>query len=628
MAIYSGCRHRLIGSVVLLAMNFDVFAQIPGDQWATNGIVRAVARTDESLYVGGDFTQIGIKTGAFVVFDAAGTLLRPFLQVHGIVYAVVPDGAGGWYVGGAITDAAGVPRDGVLHVLADGSLDTAFAPVCDGTVYALALSGNMLYLGGDFGIAGGQARSSLAALDATSGDATPWNPGVDGVVRALLLAEDTVYVGGAFAEAGGAVRQNVAGIRIDTGQADGLDVPHDRTVYALAMGNGTLFCGGAFRQAGGLQRKNLSAIDTATGTLKDWSPNVSIGTTCYALALEGNMLVVAADDGFPDGVFRFNATTGVTLQNPLASQPVHSLRALATTSDAYYTGSIVGGLSAFGLESDLHTGWAGRVGGAVNAIAIADGLVAVGGDFRISDTQGRSGMAEFDAASGMPTDWRPSAQGTRCFVLDGDLLYAAGASVAAYRLSPEKELYWKNSSIGGGSVRAMALHEDQLFLGGTFKAVDQRARRGLASVSATTGWIGSFDPTAVLPEDHVLWVYALATTGCTVYAGGAFTALPELDRNYLAQFEIATSALTAWDPRANGPVRALSLVGESLFAGGDFSRLGGAARAHLGAIDVYTGVATDWDPGADGPVHALAAAGDTVYAGGSLRHSGRWREQA
>ncbi len=96
----------------------------------------------------------------------------------GFVSASVPDGAGGFYIGGAFGEVGGQPRKNIAHILADGSVDPAFDPGADDTVLALAVSGSTVYAGGWFTQIGGQPRSRIAALDATTGNATSWQSNV------------------------------------------------------------------------------------------------------------------------------------------------------------------------------------------------------------------------------------------------------------------------------------------------------------------------------------------------------------------------------------------------------------------------------------------------------------------
>ena len=83
---------------------------------------------DGTLYVGGDFTRAGPMTGGGVPLAVdSGQPLPSFPKVDGDVFAVVPDGAGGWYIGGAFARVGGEPRENLAHVLADATLDPAWA---------------------------------------------------------------------------------------------------------------------------------------------------------------------------------------------------------------------------------------------------------------------------------------------------------------------------------------------------------------------------------------------------------------------------------------------------------------------------------------------------------------------
>src|SRR5205807_9889179 len=104
------------------------------------------------LYFGGQFTQAGLRTGGGVPVSAITGQAEPvFAAINGLVYASIPDGQGGWFVGGAFLEAGGFLRTNLVHIKSDRSLDqigTANAP--GGPVYSLYLSGNILYVGGAF----------------------------------------------------------------------------------------------------------------------------------------------------------------------------------------------------------------------------------------------------------------------------------------------------------------------------------------------------------------------------------------------------------------------------------------------------------------------------------------------
>ena len=94
------------------------------DTWITNGPVRAIVTTPETTYIGGDFTHVGPFTGGGVPIDAStGAAVATYPKVNGTVIACIPDGSGGWYIGGYFDKVGGVVRNNIAHILANGSVD-------------------------------------------------------------------------------------------------------------------------------------------------------------------------------------------------------------------------------------------------------------------------------------------------------------------------------------------------------------------------------------------------------------------------------------------------------------------------------------------------------------------------
>src|SRR5205085_1705597 len=167
----TGCgRRHLAGIVGVLAAMLVAAApaahgrvaalrSVPARTFVTDGPVWAVAPTAGAVYIGGSFTHVGPRTGAGVGIDAStGRNLR-LPEIVGTVYAVAPDGSGGFYVGGAFTVVGGIARTNLAHVLADRSVDPTFDPGPNRIVRALAVSGSTLYAAGEFTSIGGQARN-------------------------------------------------------------------------------------------------------------------------------------------------------------------------------------------------------------------------------------------------------------------------------------------------------------------------------------------------------------------------------------------------------------------------------------------------------------------------------------
>ena len=101
----------LLGAVVVAGGNAFALPRAaaavndtPDETWVTNGDVNSVVQAGSRIYLGGDFDEVGPNTGSGVALDPA-TGARPgaFPRVNGPVYTAVPDGAGGWYIGGSFT---------------------------------------------------------------------------------------------------------------------------------------------------------------------------------------------------------------------------------------------------------------------------------------------------------------------------------------------------------------------------------------------------------------------------------------------------------------------------------------------------------------------------------------------
>src|SRR5438876_6198272 len=144
-------RFALVTAIILFASPIPATAQSVDPRFpVTDGEVRALAISGNTLYVGGAFGLIGPPTGGGVPVDTAnGAPQGSFPEVRGPVYAAVPDGSEGWFVGGAFDQVGGFPRANLAHIRGDRSVDP-WNPGANATVYALAMTGATIYAGGNF----------------------------------------------------------------------------------------------------------------------------------------------------------------------------------------------------------------------------------------------------------------------------------------------------------------------------------------------------------------------------------------------------------------------------------------------------------------------------------------------
>ena len=164
------CRKRLWLGCLLLASAWPLhtFAQpstVPRkDFWqiSENRVLTTLV-TNGVAYVGGEFGEIFRQGGQsdLVLSLETGLNESNFPQANDECLCVIPDGAGGWYLGGGFTAVGGIARTSLVHILPDNTVDPDWRPnPSDGYVSALAISGNSSTWGEVFlGSAGSLART-------------------------------------------------------------------------------------------------------------------------------------------------------------------------------------------------------------------------------------------------------------------------------------------------------------------------------------------------------------------------------------------------------------------------------------------------------------------------------------
>ena len=602
-------------------------ATLRADAWMTDGAVFDVAQSDGVTYIGGQFNNVIMNTGNGAALSIRTAIPVPLPRVSfvsststatGTILAVIPDGAGGWYVGGSFNRVDDFVRNNLAHILANGTLDPTWRPEPNSRVHALALRGNAVYAGGDFTQIGGQARNNIAALDATTGLATPWNPNATitsgttvtatgAGVRALLVDGQIIYVGGSFTSIGGATRNRIAALDSMTGNATAWNPDAGSTVRALALAGATIYAGGNFTSIGGASRNRLAALNVVTGSATAWNPNVE--SVPASLPTEINAIEVAGMIVYAGGLF--NTINNGRTRNNLAA------------IDAA-TGTII-------------MNWNPNANGQVFALAVNGGEIYAGGRFTTMGADTRRFIAALTAETGVALPWSPSLSTVipptttttdtahvYALAMNGLTLYAGGSlrtsglarkNIAAFNTATGRPTMWNPSA--NSSVTALAVSGATVYAGGSFTSIGGvAARNQLAALDARTGMATAWNPNAAGTSE----VNAIDVAGTTVYVGGLNIMIGGQARDNIVALDAGSAAVTGWNPTALGRVRALVVHGAVVYVAGDFTLINGRPRNFLAAININTGALTDWDPNASSAslVHALAVKGSTVYAGGTF----------
>ncbi len=617
--------------------------------WGTDGTVTAIAKHGNTVYVGGAFRMVGPNTGGGVPLSLErGTPNLPYPRVAGGVNAAVPDGSGGWYIGGEFNAVGGVARNNLAHILADGSV-APWDPGTNSPVAALLLHGNTLYVAGFFTTLAGLSRHYIGAVDASSGAASEWDPSANDLALTLEMQGQTVYAGGYFTAIGGKLRGRIAALDAKTGSATDWNPSANDAVFTIARAGQALFVGGYFSSIGGQRRDHLAAVDARTGMATPWDPNrtgfsgVHGYAVIYRLVVHRGVVYVGGTFSALGGIRRTclgaaDATSGRILPwdpNPQGTNV--AIGGIVVHGRTVFVGgyfSAVGGRPRSNVGAvDAVTGaaepWNPEVHGGVGAIAVSGETVYVGGSFRTIGGVRRKNIAAFDAATGAVKNWVPNPDGAIVYALavGNGIVYAGGdfnevggqprGAIAALDTSTGAATAWAPDA--DWSVRALALNGSILYAGGGFTHLGGVERRYVGAIDATTGTTTDWNPSA---ND---WVLALASSGHAVYAGGFFTRIGREQRWSFAALDEVTGAALGWSANADDIVEALAVDGATVYASGGFESIGGQARRRLAALDATTGAIKAWAPNLAGSlnsyypsVYAMVAHAGTVFVGGDF----------
>lgn len=586
------------------AMVTNLQAQSVKVPFYINGSVLASAQKGDTIFIGGGFTKFAnmdsvVQYGTPLDLVTAG-YNAAWAKPNGIVSVVIPDGSGGFYLGGEFTKVAGQDRSHIAHINNTGILTQQLAGVTlSDFVYALAFKNNILYVGGAFTLAGditlpGVTRNRLAAFDITSNTLTAWNPDVNSIVNVLAVKDTTLYAGGIFTSVGGATnRRYFTPLSLSSGAAGVWDPAADNSISAITISGDTIFVGGNYTSFSGQSRSRLAAFTDTT--LLSWNPGAD--KDVRSLAVSGNTVYAA-------GIFTM---VGGFTRNTIAA--IDRTSGITTNWDPALTGS-----------------------GVVTDIAVYNNIVYAGGNFTCTSTQTiggmqRSRLAALDATVNLnmaiPT-WSldPGSNVQHVCFSDGTLYIGLAGSMlgvkdrsrlAAFSASTGQVFGW--NPVSNSTISAMAMSSDmkKVYVTGTsLSTISGMTVTKLAAIDGVTG----IPNTSWLPNPNAAPAVILAD-GAQVFIGGSFTSVNSSTRNRLASVDTITGANTSFNPNIGGIVSAMLLKGDTLYIGGNFPTVGpGNLRNRLGAVRT-NGTVLTWNPDVTGsPVNWLALRDSTLYIGG------------
>ncbi len=565
----------LLISLLVCSLSFSqLWAQVPVGPpldytWIPNGGVSSIVPCADKVILSGNYDWIGPDSGAGIVVDKNTLAVdNGYPIINGDVSAVIPDGAGGWYVGGDFNYVGSVAIRNLVHIKADKTVDESWKPNPTSGISAMVLSGTMLYVGGSFSTIAGQPRGYVASFD--NHVLTAWNPNCTNMVEAIALSSDgRVFIGGRFSTVGGISRRSVAAVDAITGVVDSWNpnlLPSGSAgIRDIVISGSTVYLGGFFTSAGGPTRNNIAAVSLTTAAATSWNPNAS--SIVERIILDGTTAYLSGG---------FNTVGGL----PRARVAAVSLTTGVPTA---FNANVAGG---YGYDINL-SGSTLYLGGTFSS---------VNGDATIHD------FVTLDKTTGavIPGTNFDMSGGCFAFAIDGSQLFIGGYFAFLKGITGE----YRNGLIALDTTTHLpAVWDPGLSLQGSAYEF-HCANDTLYAFEKTTSNLFAINTTdgAVIPEwapvvDGNITSWAFGLDG--IYLHGNFSTINGDDRPLLGAVDYHTGATLPWIPNTSSDsftATAMDVRGDVLYLGGDIPSLGGEGRGNLGAISTVTGEILPWAP--------------------------------
>lgn len=506
-----------------------------------SSVVRALAvdAASDSLFVAGDFTEVGGQGRPYLarIGLSSGGPLDPawapdvpypvdtLRLAEGRVFAAINEGVPGRW-----------ERQLVRIDASTGSVDSAWTRTLSGDLRTIAaMPGRPLALAGSFTRVAAEPSFNLALLDAEN--AHPMKAfavGRVGRISAMTaLADGSIVIGGSFLWADGVPRSNLLRLRPDRTLDPEWDPAPDYIVNDVESdGHGAVFVAGLFSAIGGINRGLLARVPVPGNGAADaqWDPG----------------LVHAGLSGARVEALRFDGVDRLYVSGNFNALPDESRRHLARIA---LTGSDAGRVDAT---------WGPNLRG------VATDLVFDASQRLYAATGDHVQRVLTEDAGAVDADWVLSADGAVwSLAIDADQrLYMAGqfsavggtprSGLARVGLGPTATIDPTWTPIADGPVDVIAMApDDRIYAGGRFTSISQHPSPWLARLRQSTGevdttWQVSFNGPAAWGGVGEIVVGA----GNTVMVGGVFDGANASSRNGFAAFgdSIFADGLETSDP--------------------------------------------------------------------------------
>ncbi len=605
---------------------------------ATNAI-RDIVKIDNKLYLSGSFSYIGNQNNYAAFINPQTFRAEPKqLSFDDYVTATTSDDSGGWYLAGQFTTVSGT-ISGIIHLNPDLSIDTSFKVVINNNrgLFSLTKIGNTLYFGGLFDQINGVARNNAAAVNSKTGALLSWNPNANNSIRGITKVGSNLLILGDFSSVGGQFISAACLVDSISGQVQIFNLNLQGSIYCSARQGNTLYLGGNFSTTGANIRSDIVALNLNTLTLSNVDFKFTQSSFVLSLASHNGRVFVGGvftsinNQPIANLVVLDSATGNLISWFPSPNQSVNSISVIDSSLYVFGNFSTIAGESRRIAIFDLNTL---NLRSQTISIDIGDpyyltkinGSIFVSGSFLRAGGRQIVGVAEYDLKTKKLGDFSLDFRSTNVTVVrsvvHNDYLYILGSftqvgdslrnGFAQIDLRTGLATGLKVNFPANPNLRDIVIYDSIVFIGGQFSTVNGTPINNLVAFSMNTGNILSFPGTGGQVND-------LLVVDTLLYVAGTFNTVNNVSRNRLAAINLNDKSLTSFNLGVVGVgVNCLVVVNDVMYMGGTFTNIANTARRGGAAYNLKTKQLLPWNPQINTNLNTIAVHENAVYLGGSF----------
>jgi hypothetical protein len=650
----------------------------------TNEPINSIFKSGDTLFVAGDFNAVGKSVRGPVGIDKnSGNTVYGFPELNdgGQIRTVIPDGVGGWFIGGLFSKIGDILRTNIAHVNSIQQV-TSFNPVVDGEVIDIGIHNNVMYIGGAITEINGQLRNNIGAIDLNTGSVTAFAPVVNGAVGQFEFHNGVIYLSGWFSQINGVSCNIIGAVELVSDSVLGwfpsLWATNQYIPYAnLLLRGDSLFISGNFNYVDNFSRNFLAGFDLNNQTLLPWNPDPDTINT-FSEFYNNFLIGYGGYLNSLDPTIKFVDLTTGSITTLLGGTHVHSIEVIGDTLFVA-DGLVDGGIRAYDLTNTWPPlAWTSTVYGNAALMEAQDSILLLHG-LGITSVIGqrRNRVMSINLMNDSLTQLAPPVidDNVLAIQVSGNHIYIGGyfdQCGAFYRdMIAKLDRYsgnvtsWQGPSLTGWSVTSLNISGDVLSAGGDFRyqhvasnkynfiALDKNTggmkpwtftvnspvagfeeNNGLLYLFGgfdSVGWqphngIAKFDPVSgtvmQVPNINVNYpgITSFSIDDHYLYIGGwYFDTINGVPRNHLAKFDTISGTITTWDPNPNGTVITyINSKGEKVIVSGNFNMIGQKKLENFAALDLNTGMPTALNPKPNKKVTSIAYNDSDLFLGGEF----------